>query len=183
MRKLILNLAMSLDGYIAEEDGSYDWITGDRASLPKTERKWDYNRFLEDVDAVIMGRVCFEQGMHKDFPDKKVYIASSRDVQVPENCSLIQGDLCDFMQREKEKEGKNIFLFGGGIVASQFMARDLIDEYVFGLIPVLLGKGRPLFLGGAPRIPLTLSAYYLDEGIPILHYVRRKSHSTLSSSD
>lgn len=73
-RKIILNLAISLDGYIASEDGGYDWIIGDGDKRLDTENKWDFNKFLEDIDVVVMGKKCYDQNMHNDFKSKKVYI-------------------------------------------------------------------------------------------------------------
>ncbi len=66
-RKIILNLAISLDGYIASEDEGYDWIIGDGDKRLDTENKWDFNKFLEDIDVVVMGKKCYDQNMHNDF--------------------------------------------------------------------------------------------------------------------
>lgn len=56
-RKIILNLAMSIDGYIASKDGGFDWIVGDGDEKLDTEDKWDYDKFLNDVDTVVMGKI------------------------------------------------------------------------------------------------------------------------------
>ena len=55
-RKIILNLAMSIDGYIANEDGGFDWIVGDGDESLDTQNKWNYEKFLEGIDTVVMGR-------------------------------------------------------------------------------------------------------------------------------
>ncbi len=77
-RKIILNLAMSIDGYIASKDGGFDWIVGDGDEKLDTEDKWDYDKFLNDVDTVVMGKNCYDQSFHNDFADKKVYVATSQ---------------------------------------------------------------------------------------------------------
>lgn len=76
MRKIICNLAMSLDGFIADDSGGYGWIKGDGSNACDTALKYDFSRFLSEIDTVVMGRRCFDQGMHRDFKDKKVYVAS-----------------------------------------------------------------------------------------------------------
>ena len=75
--KIILNLAVSLDGYIANNDGGYDWIVGDGNSTLNTENKWSHDKFLENIDVVVMGKKCFDQDMHKEYQDKEVYIVTS----------------------------------------------------------------------------------------------------------
>lgn len=172
-RKIILNLAMSLDGYIASEDGGYDWIVGDGDSKLDTENKWDYDKFLEGIDVVVMGKNCYDQNFHNDFKDKKVYVATSQELQNHDNIHFIKGDVCKIIEEESEKEGKDIFLFGGGGLVDNFIKADIIDEYIIGIIPTILGKGRPLFLGNNPKIDLHLEQYIMDKGVVILRYSKR----------
>ncbi|WP_343208752.1 dihydrofolate reductase family protein [Anaerolentibacter hominis] len=172
-RKIILNMAVSLDGFIAGEDGSYDWIAGNGLSSLNTKQKWDQDEFLKRVDTVVMGYHCYRQAMHLDFTEQKVYIASSHGEKDYANYHFIQGDLAEFIKMEKQEEGKDIYLFGGGIAAAPLIGNNLIDEYVFGIIPIILGKGIPLFRQDNPAIPLTLKEYFVEDGICVLHYVRR----------
>lgn len=172
-RKIILNLAISIDGYISEEDGSYDWIVGDGNTSLNTEKRQDFNKFLEGIDIVVMGKRCYDQGFHKDFSNKKVYVATSEDLKDYENISFINKDIVKVILEEKEKEGKDIFLFGGGLLVHNFLKEDVIDEYIIGIIPTILGKGRPLFLGGTPKIDLKLEEYFIEEGIIISRYSKR----------
>lgn len=172
-RKIILNLAMSLDGFIADEDGGYGWIKGDGSNAHDTADKWDFKKFLDDVDVVVMGRRCYDQKMHEDYKDKKVLVASSELSGDEKNLAFISGDICAAVKEEQKKEGKNIYLYGGGILLDSFLREDIIDEYIIGIIPTILGKGRPLFLHGAPQIDLRLRDYYIDEGVMVLRYSRR----------
>ena len=71
-------------------------------------------------------------------------------------------------------EGKNIFLFGGGVLVDHFLKADIIDEYIIGIIPTILGKGRPLFLGNNPKIDLSLQYYTVEDGIVIMKYSKRE---------
>lgn len=170
--KIILNLAISLDGYIADEDGGFDWIVGDGNTTLNTEEKWDYGKFLEDIDVIVMGKNCYDQGFHKDFTGKDVYIATSKEIENYENYHFINGDIVNIINDVKS-EGKNIFLFGGGLVIDHFVKADVIDEYIIGVIPTILGKGRKLFLENNPKIDLTLEYYSVEESIVIMKYSKR----------
>ena len=170
--KIILNLAISLDGYIADENGGYDWIVGDGNSTLNTENKWDYNKFLDGIDVVVMGRNCYDQNMHKDFQGKEVYIASSEKIDDYENYHFISGNICESISKLKN-EGKNIFLFGGGCLVDNFVKSDIIDEYVIGIIPTILGKGRKLFFENNPKIDLTLEYYSVEDGVIVMKYSKR----------
>ena len=172
-RKIILNLAMSIDGYIADEDGGFAWIVGDGDERLDTQNKWDYEKFLEGIYIVVMGKKCYDQGFLDDFKDKKVYVATSKQLEDHDNISFINGDICKVIEEERKKEGKDIFLFGGGVLIDSFLKADIIDEYIIGIIPTILGSGRPLFLGNNPKIDLHLDEYITDKGIVILKYSKR----------
>ena len=169
-RKIILNLAMSIDGYIADEDGGFDWIVGDGDSSLDTENKWDYNEFLEGIDIVVMGKKCYDQGFLDDFKDKTIYVATSETIEDYDNIHFINKNICDVVLEESKKEGKDIFLFGGGVLVDNFIKKDIIDQYIIGIIPTILGKGRPLFLGNNPKINLHLDQYIVENGIVIMKY-------------
>lgn len=171
--KIILNLAISLDGYIADENGGFDWIIGDGNSTLNTDEKWDYDKFLKDIDVVVMGKNCYDQCFHKDFVGKNVYIATSTEIENYENYYFINGDIVKSINKLKS-EGKNIFLFGGGIVIDHFVKADVIDEYIIGIIPTILGKGRKLFLENNPKIDLELQYYSVDSGVVVMKYLKRK---------
>lgn len=170
--KIILNLAISLDGYISDENGGYEWIVGDGNSTLNTESKWDYDKFLDGIDVVVMGRNCYDQNMHKDFQGKEVYIASSEKIDDYENYHFINGNICESISKLKN-EGKNIFLFGGGGLVDNFVKADIIDEYVIGIIPTILGKGRKLFFENNPKIDLTPEYYSVEDGVIVMKYSKR----------
>lgn len=170
--KIILNLVISLDGYIADEDGGFDWIVGDGNSTLNTETKWNYEEFLQDIDVVLMGKKCYDQGFHKDFAQKDVYIATSKEIDDYDNYHFIGGDIVKVISDLRNK-GKKIFLFGGGGAIDNFLKADVIDEYIIGIIPTILGKGRPLFLGDNPKIDLNLQFYAVEDGVIIMKYSKR----------
>jgi dihydrofolate reductase len=172
-RKIILNLATSIDGFIADESGGFDWIVGDGNNSLDSKNKWDYSKFLNRVDTVVMGRNCYNQNFHADFKDKKLYVATTKMTNDYDNVRFINSDICKIILEEKQSYGKDIFLFGGGILLDKFIKEDIIDEYIIGVIPIILGKGKPLFLKNNPSIKLELTAYYIENGVAILHYARK----------
>jgi dihydrofolate reductase len=119
-----------------------------------------------------MGKACYDQNMHADFKDKKVYVATNSDLADHDNVHFIRGDISNVILKERDKEGKHIFLFGGGILINSFLKSDIIDEFIIGVIPIILGKGRPLFYENIPTTKLKLEEYIIDEGVVILRYTR-----------
>jgi dihydrofolate reductase len=166
--KIILNLAMSIDGFIAKEDDTYAWIKGCNNAAFDTDRKYDYPAFLRGVDIVVMGRRCYELGMHADFADKTVYVATTQPIPNHDNVVFID-TITDTLKRERAN-GKTIYLFGGGVLVDAFIK----GEYIVGIIPTILGAGIPLFLDRNPEIPLSLTGYFVEDGMVVLQYVRRE---------
>ncbi|WP_035052326.1 dihydrofolate reductase family protein [Carnobacterium pleistocenium] len=173
MRKIIMNLAMSLDGFIANEDGSYEWIKGYEDDSLNTKNQYNYETLLEDIDIVVMGKRCYEQDMHLEFKTKTVYVATHAPITAYDNIKFCGSDIIEVIQKEQQKAGKDIMLFGGGQLINTFLKADCIDEYIIGLIPIVLGAGRPLFYDNHPPIELKLEEYIVDNGIVILRYVNR----------
>lgn len=173
-RKIILSLAMSLDGYIADINGGFEWICGNGNSNLNTKNKFDFNQFLNQIDIVVMGKNCYEQNFHKEYKNKKVYIATSSDLKDYDNIHFIKDDIVSKIEEEKQKEGKDIYLFGGGKVIEPFIKENVIDEYIIAIIPTILGNGIPLFLGNNKKIDLILEEYTIDNGITILKYSKSK---------
>lgn len=118
MRCLVLNIAMSLDGFIARKDGSYDWIEGHG-----TARQFDNPAFFESCDTVIMGRKSLEScplEMIDGYQEKTFIIASHSEHEDDENVRFVQ-DIVTEIERLKAEEGSDIWLFGGaGLVQHLF---------------------------------------------------------------
>lgn len=172
-RKIIVSIAMSIDGYIAKNDEDYSWIRGDGFNSCESIEKWNYNRFIENVDVVLMGKNCYDMGFHKDFSDKKVYVATNSEIDNYDNIYFIKDDIESIILNEKNQSGKNIFLFGGGITISPFIEKNLIDEYIIGIIPIILGSGKKLFIKESMELELKLNRYFVEDGVAILNYQRR----------
>ncbi len=170
--KIILNLAISLDGYIASSDGGFEWIMGDNDKTLNTPQKNDFNVFLDEIDIVVMGGDCYRQGFANDYPTKTVFVATSKEEADRDNLRFIKGDIVSILQKEKSS-GKNIFLFGGGKMIAPFIKENCIDKYIVGIIPIILGEGRKLFLENNPTIKLHLDSYSIEEGVSIFTYSKR----------
>ena len=74
-----------------------------------------------------MGKKCYDQGFLDDFKDKKVYVATTKELEDHDNINFINGDICKVIEEERKKEGKDIFLFGGGVLIDSFLKADIID--------------------------------------------------------
>jgi dihydrofolate reductase len=164
---------MSLDGYIADSDGGFDWIRPDVDDHLDTARQHDFECYLQDVGIVVMGARCYEQGQASEFPEMDVYVASGTSHAHHDNIRFLGRDIVDVVLAEKAR-GRTAFLFGGGVLVSSFLARQAVDELFVGVVPVLLGSGRPLFCGGHPRQELTLAEYSVTWGKVRLRYIRRQ---------
>jgi dihydrofolate reductase len=176
-RKIILNIAISLDGYIADTDGGFAWIHGDEDKSHDTEKQFSYSEFLESIDVIIMGRNAYldcPAETLESFQSKKIYVATSHNIEnKTDNIKLIKGDVCTQILELRQKKGKAIWLFGGAGLTDPFIKADIVDEYIIGIIPTILGKGRPLFLENNPTIKLHLEELTVNEGITIIRYTKK----------
>jgi len=171
MRKIIFSAAMSLDGYIADEQDGYGWILGDGDHTLDTLEKWDYPAFLAHIDTVLMGRRCYELGQHKDFKDQKVIVATHHSFDDP-NVIFTQ-DAIKTLITLKKQNGKDIFVFGGANLIQSLSKTDMIDEWIIGIIPIILGQGKRLF-SESMGVRLNLKKQTIDEGIVVLFYSKRQ---------
>lgn len=172
MRKIILNLAISLDGYIVDEEGGYQWITGDGDKKLDTKECFDFKLFLDSIDTVVMGRKAYEDIGVDDYKTKKIIVATSKQKKDYENVEFVN-NIVEYIRKLQDRDGKNIWLFGGGGLTNNFMNADIVDQFIIGIVPIILGGGRPLFFQGNPTVKLHLDSYTISEGLPILVYTRR----------
>jgi dihydrofolate reductase len=167
VRKIVYSVAMSLDGYVAGPNGEADWITMD----PEIDFAAVFARF----DTVLMGRKTYEQvkamGEGGAMPGMMSIIAS-RTLN-PEDCpgaTLIGDGLTDRLCELQAASGKDIWLFGGGVLFRSLLDAGLVDEVSVALMPVLLGGGVPLLAAGhRAKLRLTGNRVY-KSGIVSLEY-------------
>jgi dihydrofolate reductase len=154
MRKIILQLATSLDGYIEGPNGEYDWCF--------TDQDYGMTAFLERVDTMFIGRKSYELvlGMGDDampgFPMLKEYVFSNTLHQLKPGAVLIKGNIKKQVEKIKQEPGKDIWLFGGASLTAALLDLGLIDEISLAVHPILLGSGKPLFIDIKGRMPLRL---------------------------
>lgn len=173
-RKIIMNLAMSLDGYIARKNGTYDWIGGDD-DTKKTKQRFHFESFIDTCDTIIMGKHAYDMMDPEAFKAQRIYVFTHEQRKDHHNVVFKHGDVFEFVKElKKDRQGKNIYIFGGADLLHQILGRDVIDEYIVGVIPILLGDGIRLFDPFPEEVPLTLYNYYLEHSIMILHYVKRE---------
>ncbi len=192
MRKIILELVVSLDGYIEGPNQEIDWITFDEESATHL------NEFTHEIDTVMYGRVSYELWGQYIPPEDSMegeksfyaavhqmtkYVFSQHLNQVEGKARLIRGDIKEQVMAIKKQAGKDIWLFGGSGLITTFINLNLIDEYRIGIIPVLLGAGKPLFQNIARQVDLTLlQAKTSTSGMLVLYYQPRTKQNDPSGN-
>lgn len=155
MRNVILSAAISFDGFIEGPNGEIDWIIfGD------TEGGSDLMELVEEIDTVLYGRVSYEMWGNPEITDQSSdfeknfygaigkmdrYVFSRTKTEFGGNPTVISGGIAELIRDLKSRPGKNIWLYGGASLVTTFMNLDLVDEFWLGVMPVILGKGKPLF--------------------------------------
>jgi dihydrofolate reductase len=175
--------AASLDGYIAAADDTLDWLLSYQGSFsgPSVEpRAGSYERFYDDVGALIMGSVTYEfvlaLGRGWPYEGKPTWVLSSRELPTPEgegmDVRIVAANVPALYEQLMAAAGeRNLWVVGGGNVASQFADEGLLDEVIVTVVPVVLGKGKPLFDRPVRGGPLQLmGARPLDSGMVELRY-------------
>lgn len=140
MRKIVLNLALSLDGLIAGPNGEYDWCF--------TDADYGMTEFMKSIDATIMGgksyRVALESG--PPYPELTNYVVTRTEKVSPyPNIVFVHDDVLSFVEALRNKAGKNIWLFGGAEITDLLMEKDLVDVLMLAVHPIILGDGIKLF--------------------------------------
>ena len=156
MRKIILGLAVSLDGFIEGPNGEFDWCF--------TDQDYGLADFFKRIDAVFYGRKSFQLSEQMSaggdgipgMPKMKEYVFSNTLTEVREGAIIVSGDTKEEVEKIKNEPGKDIWLFGGASLTSSLMNLGLVDEIWLSIHPILLGIGKPLFTGITDRVHLQL---------------------------
>ena len=166
MSRIRYQVACSLDGFIADANGGFDWIVADPAI--------DFDALTAQFDTLVMGRKTYEvmRETGTDFHGKKVIVFSHslQSVDHPD-VTIVSGDPRPHIAPLRERDGKDVWLFGGGDLLREFLAADLVDTVEPAIIPVLLGDGIP-FLARTPELrSLTLRRHHVyPTGTVLLEY-------------
>ena len=156
MRKVILQLAVSLDCFIEGPNGEFDWCFADDDS--------DYGMtdFLKRIDAIFIGRKSYELALSMGgsappgFPVLREYVFSNSLDKVDGDRIIVKGDLAEEVTKIKSEPGKDIWLYGGASFTASLINLGLVDEMALAVHPIILGSGKPLFQHITQRIPLQL---------------------------
>jgi dihydrofolate reductase len=143
-------LAVSLDGFIAREDGGIDWLT--RIEDPGGE-DYGFAAFFNTVDAIIMGRNTYDLALTFDawhYGDKRIIVLTHRPLSPKHNETAYAGSLSDLIATMGREGVRRIYLDGGQTVR-EGLAAGLVDDMTLTLIPTLLGRGIPLFGAEVPE--------------------------------
>lgn len=168
MKKIILGLAVSLDGYIEGPNGEIDWCFADQ--------DYGMSSFLKGIDGILMGRKSWELAAAMGGNPWKgvttyVFSHTLKSVTDP-NVKIISGNLKESVEMMRLEKGKDLWLFGGAELIASFVNEGLVDEYWLSVHPVLLGDGKRLFGNVLPRVTLKLvESKSYDTGLVSLRYI------------
>jgi dihydrofolate reductase len=170
-RKIIVNIATSVDGYIARADGDLDWLT--RRPAPKGF--YGLPKFSRSIDAKILGRKTFDLSvkMGASFNADNVHYVFSRrpPASAPPGIQFVTESIRTFAERLRKQAGKNIWMMGGGEIIGSFLDQNAIDEFIITIVPTFIGQGIPLIAPKHREVPLRLlSVQGFQDGVVQLHY-------------
>ncbi|MBO7744386.1 dihydrofolate reductase [Paenibacillus sp. MWE-103] len=185
MRKLVLFMHVSLDGYASDANGGLGWI-------PYNEEFEQYaEEVVAEVGSPVYGRKTY-QLMESYWPTvledpnaskhemehakwlqavKKIVISGTMDKAEWDNTLLIKDNIAEEIKALKEQPGKNLVIFGSPGAAKTLLELGLIDEFLLTICPVVLGSGKSAFDGGVEKIKLKLlSSRTFNSGIIATRY-------------
>ncbi len=173
-RKLLFYGAMSIDGYLAREDHRLDWLIGTEG-----EEETSYDTFYASVDTLIMGRNTYEQVLQlspDEFPyeGKTCYIMSRTLQDSLEGTHIIREDVLSFVKKLKNETGRNIWIVGGGGLLQSFLQARLVDELFLQIVPVMIGRGIPLFSPADLEFRFSLQGVHQYKQIAEMHFILKE---------
>ncbi len=190
MKKVILYIATSLDGYIADKSGDISWLGGQDPAPPE---ETSYIDFVKNIDTIILGWNTFNQIVTELAPNDWVYKGMNTYVltnqketankMLEQNVGNIQKhkgeikftdeNIEELVNLLKKEEGKDIWICGGASIVNQLIKLNLIDIYHISIMPTILGEGIKLFDEDNKKIDLRLVSTKTYNGIVEVEYIRR----------
>lgn len=172
LRKVVLYIATSLDGYIADKEGKVDWL------VPTvTEEDTSYEDFYAQVDTVIMGRTTYDQVVtelsptHYPYEGVTSYIMTHESRASEGTIHFTDEAVVSLVQRLRKQPGGTIWLVGGASIIQPLVSANLIDEYQIATMPIILGEGIRLFITDT-RVALRAVKSYEKNGLVYSTYAR-----------
>jgi dihydrofolate reductase len=185
MRRLVVFMHTTLDGFVAGPNGEMDWIKVDSEIFEYAGQQTDM------ADTALYGRVTYQMMeaywptagdqpnatkhdiQHSNWYNSVTKVVVSKTLQQHNllNTKIISDNIADEIKKIKEQPGKNILMFGSPSVAHVLIQHNLIDDYWLLVNPILLGEGIPLFTNTEARINLKLEKNNVfTSGVIVLHY-------------
>jgi dihydrofolate reductase len=199
MRKLKLQMSITLDGFVAGPNGELDWMNSDM--VMEDDKLFPYmNSLIDSSDTILMGRKMTDEFVNywtnvvKD-PKSRDYAFAKKMVDTPKvvftrtldesrwpNTVLAKGDLVEEVNELKNRPGKDLLVYGGAGFVSSLIKNDLIDEYHFLVNPVAIGDGKTIFseLGRYCKLK-QIGATPYECGITVHNYLPDVATKPLSS--
>jgi len=162
-RKIILDLAVTLDGFIEGKNGEVDWCIMDA--------EMGFVQFLHQIDTILYGRKSYDlwgqytpEIEHSDSEkeiwglvhSKEKYVFSKTKKGTDNKATYINDHILEEVNLLKNKPGKDIWLYGGASLITTFINLELVDEFRLSVHPVILGEGKPLFMDIKQRVNVKL---------------------------
>jgi dihydrofolate reductase len=190
LRKLKLQVQMSIDGCIAGPNGEMDWMVG----LQDDKLNKYVNELTESFDTILLGRKMTDVFISYwsdviNKPDEPWYALAKKMIEIPKvvftktfnkskwiNTDIAIGDLTDEIMKLKSRDGKDMVVYGGASFDSSLIKLGLIDEFLLFINPVAIGNGMTIFkdLNEIQKFNMVKSIAF-DSGIVLLHYEARKA--------
>ena len=176
MRKIIVYIATSADGFIARKDGAVDWL--DR---PRPKGNYGMGEFWKSIDTILLGRKTYDfvvqyqkktKGAADIYRGPKYYAFSRRPPKkVLDGFEFVKEPIEKFAKRLRATKGKDIWMMGGAGIIASFLDAGEIDEFIIHVIPTFIGEGIPLVAPGQRTVALKLlSTKKFSDGVVRLHY-------------
>jgi len=185
VRKIIVYIATSADGFIARKDHGIDWL--DR---PHPKGSYGMNAFFRSIDTILWGRKTLDVGLKMGGnlqmfgPRVKNYAFSRNPPKKPiTGVEFVTEPIAEFVARLRAQPGKDIWMMGGGELIASFLDAGLIDEFSIHVIPVFIGEGIPLIAPAHRTVPLKLlNTKKFPDGVVHLNYqvVRKRTGASQS---
>lgn len=171
MGKIFTSIAVSLDGYIASASGDQSWLNN---SMAKGE-DYGFDATMKRTGIFIMGANTYREMLKSGMAGSKertYVITKEKDLKKGSRTQFYDGDLKELAEKVKSETEKDIYIWGGGNLITQFIDLDLLDELNIAVVPVLLGDGVPLFgrLSKMKKLRLAECKKFEKSGIVLLKY-------------
>ena len=171
MRRIIVYIAASADGFIARRDGSVDWL--DR---PRPKGSYGMAEFFASIDTILWGRKTWDEGQARgggpfSRQSKNYVFTHHPPAAAPKGVEFVNEPIADFARRVRAQPGKDIWIMGGGGIIASFLDAGAVDDFIIHVIPTFIGEGIPLVAPARRTVPLTLqSTKAYEDGVVRLHY-------------